>query len=374
MRIGTAEGQFELSRELRRLLNSRIVQSSAKASVEDQKDYILEGPFAFDANRDVRFSQNDNGLFRHSLILFTQQWVGIRQACGAFPGHKLAIDSHNKFTLEQVEEILALLHQHHIKSVFVHGMAPSTSKLLRVVKRAMPELRIFGVWHGTMAGWSYSEELALFREFLSLAQTRIFEKIGFLRTGMHHLSEYAFPKTLVNLVPKTDIERATLPFFTKPLKCIFPSWNNQWKNMFTNVVGAQSSPYVDEILAYSQSDIDIFSKLKHVPFIDHSAHMHRLSLIDLCLNVSVNDCQPMTELEGLSVGTPSLRGDLDLDFVTLHEYERLFTVSKYLNADAIRSKISDLAALDGQYIFDIVVEYRQLLYKRSFERYSEFIN
>jgi hypothetical protein len=245
---------------------------------------------------------------------------------------------------------------------------------MRGLKQLVPDVEFFGVWHGTMAGWSSSEELRLFSQFLQLADDRIYERIGFLRQGMQKLHKRAHEQILYNIPPNVEVPRVQSPFGSLPIKCIFASWNNSWKNMYTNILAANSSSVVSDIFLYYKPDLEMFNKIRLVNFGSHEAHYQRLATMDLCLNVSINDCQPMTELEGLSVGTPSLRNDWNLGLETHNSYEDVFTVKSYLNAEAIEKKIEDISALDPSYIRQITEQHRQDIIAASKHRYHAFLS
>lgn len=329
--------------------------------------------FEFNAERDKIYSNQDTFCHKGVLTMFTQQWIGIRHACGALSGHKIAVNGRHSFAPYEVEQLANFIKKNDIERVVYHGMANSTSSLIRGLKTLLPNVRFFGVWHGTMAGWSSDEEVELFKLFLSLATDRIFEKIGFLRQGMQALHSRAYSKILYNIPPKVNVRRLESSFEQNPFTCLFASWNNSWKNMYTNLLGAQNAKCIGKILVYSQPKLPIFNKVEAVDFINHTAHLHRLARIDLCLNVSINDCQPMTELEGLSVGTPSIRNDWNLDLEGNGEYERTFTVQSYLNAGKITDYIEKIAEIPYLEIDRMVTAHKSALLNASRRRYSEFL-
>ncbi|MFD6321038.1 hypothetical protein [Methylorubrum thiocyanatum] len=362
----TSKEHYQAGRDLAlSLRNGReVILSSARGP---EANYLLDAPD--DVVRQNPDSFNTNNV----ATMFTKQWVGIRQACGAFSGHKIAIDGHHKFDAIEIGEIATTLRDLKIDHVIYHGMASSTSSLLRGLKILSPSTKFYGVWHGTMAGWSSDEELALFREFLALADDKVYDRLGFLRQGMQNIHPKAYGCILYNLPPSASIKRSYMPFAKRPIRCIFPSWNNAWKNMYTNLLAANISPIVGDIFVYYKPQLESLDKVRFVEFGGHDAHFQRVAKMDLCLNVSVNDCQPMAELEGLSVGTPSLRNDWNLDLETPSVYEKVFTVKSYLNVNAIAEKILEIADLDPNYIYEITKAHKEILISASRQRYTAFL-
>jgi hypothetical protein len=365
--ISSAQARYRAGRDLAVDLRRRDDAGTAHGGTLAGQHFLLNHP------NDTVYRNNDSFPSDRVLTMFTQQWVGIRQACGALSGHKLALDGHHAFDAVEIGQIASHLRDLKIDQVVYHGMAHSTAAVLRGLKTLLPAVTFYGVWHGTMAGWTSREEVTLFREFLGLADDKVYDRIGFLRQGMQNLHPRAFSEILYNIPPKVDLQRSRLPFTTRPINCIFPSWDNSWKNMYTNLLGAQCSPIVGDVFVYSQPQLDLFDKVHVVPFGGHDAHYRRVARMDICLNVSINDCQPMAELESLSVGTPSLRNDWNLGLETHSPYEDIFTVSSYLNAGAITDKLRELVEMDPQHLSQVTATHRSILIDASRKRYSGFL-
>ncbi|MER2219113.1 hypothetical protein [Methylobacterium brachiatum] len=368
--------QYALSMKIKEAIDEKLVDHSEPTNHPNEKHNrkLLGENYIFDSPEDTKYASEPNKIFSGVMFAFTQQWVGIRQACGAFPVSKLAIDAYHNWTAQDIMDIVAEIESRNISTLVFHGMAPSTSRLIRGIKINCPSLKILSVWHGTMAGWAYEAELALFRELVVLLDRGTVDKVGFLRTGMNIVHKKSFKKCLFNIPPKSDhIQRALPAFNDKPIVCLFGSWNNQWKNMYTNVIGAESSDNVAKIICYQNFSRGLLSKTVHSPHGGLENHLTRTALVDLCLSVSINDCQPMTELEGLSVGTPSLRPNLDHSDKPQHEYERVFTVDRYLNPAEIGKHIDSLCKIDSGMIADLISSYNIHIKSISYDRYEEFL-
>lgn len=346
----------------------QIARNSAVSNISE-----TEPSFVFDSVQDTKFTQQQSDVFSDTLFVFTQQWVGIRQACGAFPVSKLAIDGYYKWSTHDLIHLAEEIDRRKIKRLVAHGMAPSTKFLLTGLKRINPELNIMSVWHGTMAGWAFDHELRLFRDLVDLVESNIVSKIGFLRRGMGEVHMKGWKIALLNIPPRVSVSRLADAFSSRPIDCLFASWNNQWKNMYTNLVGASNSRNVRSVYCYQTTEKSFIKKVSEHSHGSFDEHMARLAIVDLCLNVSINDCQPMTELESLSVGTPSLRPNLDHDVPSFKEYDDLFTINEYLNASAITDRIDALCLEKPSYLRQVIDTYKNELIRLSYERYSDFL-
>lgn len=331
--------------------------------------------YVFDAPRDCRYAHTSHPAFDDVLTVCTQEWVGIRAACGSFPGHKLAITKYHQWSASEMMQVLDRIGQLGTKTVLAQGLSPGLASFLVALRSSMPELKIYGVWHGSLAAWCHDEERALVTRFLSMADRGVYHRIHFLKRGMHLLHAKAHEPLLPNPVPSYDGIRLKRSFQAKPLTCLFGSWNNAWKNMYSNIVGAAASENVGKVISYAPVEYDGpgFKKIVTAPFSSRENHLTLCSTCDLILNATIVDCHPMLELEGLAVGTPSLRSNLDLDFGQNHPYERLFTITAQHNPAAIKAKIDELTRFNAAEIADLVLDYKKLVTGTSFERYADFL-
>jgi glycosyltransferase involved in cell wall biosynthesis len=316
-----------------------------------------------------------NEVFKDVMTVFVQEWVGIRAAAGSFPGSKLAVSHLHEWGTADLQRVLDHMSSLGIKKVVAHGFSPGLARLLIALRRAAPELRIYGVWHGALAAWCIDAEKELANQFLTLADRGIFDRIHFLKLGMHLLHRKAFAPLLPNPVPLLNDTRVRPAMLDRPITCIFGGWNNAWKNMYANVIGAAACSEVEKVLTYAPLDLGapLGKKIRQVGYRSRNAHFALLSTCDLVLNATIVDCHPMVELEGLAVGTPAIRSDLEFDFGRDHEYSRRFTLATPQNPADIASRIKNLAGSAPNELAEVVREYRELVTRTSFERFAEFL-
>ena len=361
----------------------RTILATSEAAADKRRNYAtapeadsVEPAWVFDAPRDRAFAHPDHPVFDKTLSVFTQEWVGIRAAAGSFPGMKLAISRHAAWNVPELRRVFQRIETAGIRTVVAHGACQPLLDFLHALRVAMPELTIVGVWHGTLAGWASDEEHGLAMRFMRLASEGVFDRICFLRRGMHLLHARAVPYLTPNLPPVVPVRRLAPAMATSPITCIFAGWNNQWKNMYANIVGACASDAVAKVLTYAPASLPepLGAKLDSLPYGTRRQHFIALATTDLVLNVTTVDCHPMVELEALAVGTPVLRGQLDLDFGADHAFSQLFTVHAPLDPLAIRERLEGVAKIAPAEVGDIVADYRALVVKTSFERYGEFLH
>jgi len=377
-RLSALEAQAELGECIRRALMSEWAGSRSLKSELDRPDNNSspnEAPWVFDAPRDRHYAQDSNPAFEGVLTVFTQEWVGIRAAAGSFPGHKLAISKSIFWISEDLVRIFDQIDSLRIRTVVVHGFSFPLVEFLVALRAARPDLRICGVWHGTVAAWCLDEERLLAGKFLELASRGVFDRIHIMRKGSEALHPRAFAPLLPNLPLRTSIARTAPAWSNRPVRCIFPSWNNPWKNLYTNIAAAACSDQVGIIGTYAGVEYSGpgRDKLTRINYSDRETHLRMLASCDLALNVTVVDCHPMVEMEAISVGTPTLRANLELDFEAGHPYSKIFTTTSAHNVVGICKQISQISSVPAGEIDEIVADYRSLVVRTSFERYGEFL-
>ena len=363
-------------RRLRALLRTGAAISPVVQSPLPSSALPLEPDWIVDAPRDCRYAAAPHAAFSDVLSVMTQQWVGIRAATGSFPGRKLAVSKDIAWTDAEVRRVCELIDAGGIRKVVLQGASFVTLDLLAALRVEMPELKIFGVWHGTLAAWAFEEERRLAQCFFDLATAGVFDRIALLRRGMHNLHPRAVPYLLPNLPPMVAHKRLAEPFSGERVTCLFGSWNNQWKNMHANLLAATLCERVDAVLTYAAAEIPAHlpQKARMLPYGSREAHLTNLAMADLALNVTVVDCHPMVELEALAVGTPTLRGELDLDFGEDHPFSQLLTVASPHDIGAIVDRIEAVASVPSRELSAIVEDYRRLVVRTSLERYGRFFS
>jgi len=287
----------------------------------------------------------------------------------------LAIARAHRWSSSDIRRVLDHMSDLGIRKVVAQGYSPGVAGFLSGLRRAAPEIRIYGVWHGALAAWCHQEERDYARQFLELASNGVYDRIHFMKRGMHLLHAKAHAPLLPNPVPFRAVTRSQPAMAVPPYVCLFGSWNNAWKNMYANVLGVSSSGLVEKVLTYAPMDFEgaAAAKARLAHFGSRDEHFSLLSTVDLVLNATIVDCHPMLELEGLATGTPALRADLDLDFGQDHEYERRFTLRTPHNLVAFVERIEELSKASPAELADITHDYGALVTRTSFERYADFL-
>jgi len=338
-------------------------------------DAAAEPELYLNATRDTRYAHERHPVFDHVVTLFTQQWVGIRASAGSLPGAKLAIGKAAQMGPSQVRELLQILEDLKVHTVLVHGLSDGVIRAVHAIRIARPELRICAIWHGALAAWSLDEERGMAQRLFELATEGVFDSISVMKRGAHVLHPKAVPYLVPNFPPTVSLRRLRPAGSSEKRTALFGSWNNTWKNMYANVAGAALSRSIDEVISYSDVDGHLVdsSKIRRAHYRNRSHHFALLANVDLVLNATVVDCHPMVEMEALAVGTPVLRGPLDLDFGQETAFEKLLTVQSPHNIAEIVETIDRISSVPADEMADIIADYKQLVMTTAIGRYADFL-
>jgi len=363
-----------LSTLLRRLKPESLMAFGTQEGEHGAREGAAD--FEFDAERDTALS-NPAPAFDQVLHVFHAEWFGIRAAAGAQPGQKLAITVNRPLTQATLLNIIEASAERGVTRVVAHGMSDNMARLLRAFKAAGGGTRLYGVWHGTMARWSFENELALANQFLGLHKEGVFDRVNFLRIGLDVLVEArVFAPYLFNVPPRVTVERTNLPFTSRPAKGYFPAWNLEGKNFYANLAALQRSEAIDQFFTCTgfqwPPNLPLTKYQGKVQW-DWRDQFHLLAQMDLAMAVSIVDCHPMVPLEALAVGTPSLTGPLTFDALTEHPFVGLTMVEDPFDVRLIAERIDLVASVDPPELQEMITDFRGELIRVSRQRYSEFL-
>lgn len=338
-------------------------------------DHAVREAFQWDALRDTSFAFHDAD-FDTVCHVFHQEWFGIRAAAGALPGHKLAIAESVRLSASSINHINALLREHRIARLVVHGFSANMAAFVRAM-RACGHDYIYLVWHGAPAMWVFEGERQLAQGALDLVRRGTVRGMQGMRRGMDSIiGSRAFQPQLLNIaptlqaMPKKEFRRGSSAIV------LSPSWNLLHKNLVTNLLAAQINPRVAQFWTMARDlslNNRLSSKLKVLSPRSGRDMLETMRQADLISNVSIVDCHPMVDQEALAVGTPCLRGPLFLDALEDHPYVRLTEVTNPLSVDDISAGIMRVLDVEATELSEMMADYSSGIREISLKRYLQFV-
>lgn len=327
---------------------------------------------------DRRFARSDP-RFDHIVHVFHLEWVGIRAACGSLPGHKIAVPADAALTDRDLDDVVAAVERLHATRAVLHGFSGNMARLVRTWHRRLPGLSVFAVFHGSSAQWVLDYDRAAVVELLGLARSGFVRRFHIMKAGLDTALANQHRPILYNVSPELGALAPHVPAPPVPpgaAVAFAPGWNVVHKNVVTNVVGALQASATGEVRTFVRGmDYGFFSNkpVRILPPATRDAMFETYRGSDICLNVSLLDCHPMTNVEAQAVGTPCLRGPLFLDHLDDHPYVRLTEVANAGSTAAIARAVDRCLDVPRAEMLAMLVDYRTRMDREALDRYAEFL-
>lgn len=329
--------------------------------------------FQLNEPEDTKYAHKADG-FDDVLHVFHKEWLGIRAAAGSLPGQKLAISAKTKFSRADVKAFFSCLEAAKARRFVFHGMSENAAHLIHRMAEAGLSQQIYLVYHGNVSQWCYEPERKLAFEAIEILRRGDARRIHFLKKDHAMVEGHSFTPMLLNMSPIVSL-RAFIGSHAAG-SVLIPGTDDWRKNLFSNALGAAMSENVTSILHYAKN-IQLppphSTKLKHANFVDRRSTLQLMALCRCTLNVSLVECHPMVNLESEAVGTPCLRGPLNLDALEDHAYVRLVSVSDPTSPFEIRDAVDRVAMVAAAEMEEMIMDYIKAINHVSITRYREFL-
>ncbi|MCW1842239.1 hypothetical protein [Prosthecomicrobium hirschii] len=350
----------------------RALKDESSNSREELDDVI------FNSIEDTKFSHSDTDFERVAHVFHTE-WLGIRSACGSIPGLKCAIPADRPLSREDLDRIGSELIRRGADRIVLHGFSPNMDKLVRQFSQSFVGLQLFVVLHGSSPQWVLEYDRDAVQRVLGLAREGLIRRFQIMKAGQETLLYNQYRPILFNLGPRLSGTYTTIDGARarEAKLAIAPGWQAVHKNTATNVAGGLLANRIAEVWTFRGS-FD-FRNISEKP-VRNLTHRSRAEVIEvlarasICLNVSLLDCHPMTNLEAQAVGTPCLRGPLFLDYGDDHQYVRLTEVMNVCSMRAIAEVADRCLAVPWSEMQSMIEEYTAIMKRKSLERYREFLS
>lgn len=322
---------------------------------------------------DIMFAHRADD-FKDIVHVFHKEWLGIRAAAGSLPGAKLAINAGTKLSHAEVREFFRAIDQMGAKKFVFHGMSENAANLVRRLAKVGLAEQIFLVQHGNVSQWCYEPERTMALEIIELVRTGQAKRLHFMKK-VHPMAEgKSYLPMLLNMSPVVPVA------FTSGHRtagtALMPGTDDWRKNLHCNALGAALSSMITTVIHYAKN-VELPSpysnKLRRAQYVNRSATLRLMALCECTLYASLVECHPMVNLESEAVGTPCLRGPLNLDAFEEHSYARLAEVADPTNVYEVKTSLERLLSVPAEEMRGMIKDYLQQINRVSLERYREFL-
>jgi hypothetical protein len=333
----------------------------------------------FNEGRDTAVAHRDQAL-ESVLHVMDRDWHGIRSATAALPGGKLAASHLNPLTPEETRLVIRTIRDHGYRAVCFQGYSPTTDRLAEDLHRAFgPGLGLFVVTHVTTSQFEHHFEMEMLERIHTRLEEGILVRVGSVKPDFHHFLQKTWPKCVLNVPP--DLSRLIVALPRRETGTVFIPVENNWrKNLYTQVIAAQGSEKVRRICLVNWPNhlerlVDL-DKVQLVGFQSLPGLLAHMRLAQVVANVSFSECQPMTQLEALAVGTPALVGPLRLPDFSTHPLSALCEIPDFDDPGILRGRLEliiDEWTRDPEGLSEMISDFLKLRAAAGLSRYREFL-
>lgn len=336
-------------------------------------------PIMFDEERDTILAHPDQAL-GGVLHVMDRDWHGIRSATAALPGGKLTVSYKNLLNAEETRLVLRRIRDRGYRAVCFQGYSSTADRLLEDVRREFgPGLPLFAVTHVTTSQFEHHFEMEMLERIHERLRSGLLARVGSVKPGFHHFLASTWPQCIVNIPP--DLSRLILALPNRETGTVFIPVENTWrKNLYTQVIAAHGSEKVRRLCLVTWPNhlerVMVLDKAQLVGFQSLPGLLAHMRLAQVVANVSFSECQPMTQLEALAVGTPTLVGPLRLPGFTSHPLSALCEVSDLDDPGSLRGRLEtvlDEWTRDPAGLSEMISDFLKLRTAAGLSRYREFL-
>jgi len=271
-------------------------------------------PCDFNAARDVQFAQSFDG-FERVLHIFNSDWHGVRAASAYAPGHKIAISEKKGLDGEAIRHVFGIISKYKINRIVFQAYSHVASNLCESIHRHLGgAVQIFVVTHVTSTQFENIFEMEMQALLLQQHSMGIIKRLGSVKPRFNDVIPAYWPSTILNFSP--NIGDLASQMSTVEGTAFVPIENSWRKNLYTNMLAVHNCEAISTVFSVNfptgLEKIRTMDKLSLTSF-KHGADLFGfMASTEVLMNVTLAECQPMTQLEALSVGTPCLTAPLRL--------------------------------------------------------------
>lgn len=333
----------------------------------------------FNEDRDIVVARHDSAL-DSVLHVFDQDWHGIRSATACLPGGKLAISHQRELGGEEIRHIEGLIFKHGFKAVCFQGYSEKADQLAGILHGDFGrDLPLCVVTHVTTSQFEHTFEINMLGRIYDRIGKGILWRAGSVKPNFYLFHDRTWEQCIINMPP--EVSRLRFAGRRREPRTVFIPVENTWrKNLYTQVIAAHGSAGVDRIMLVNWpshlEQLMPLDKVNVVGFQPLRGLLNYLGLAEVVMNVTLSECQPMTQLEALAVQTPTLTGPLRLEGFSDHPLGKLTEVTEVDDPGLLRKRLELVLTewqSDPQGLVEMMADFLRLRVQASLASYREFL-
>ncbi|WP_262689456.1 glycosyltransferase [Kordiimonas aestuarii] len=310
------------------------------------------------------------------LQVYHHDWHGIASASAALPGRKLRLDA-NLLDEAAFQVVLRFVESEMIRVVCFQGFSEAAEGLLRYLKTHTGDaVRFYAVSHVTSTQFQAPFEIRMLAALRRCRTEGVLAAIGSVKPHFHEVMPETWRPTLINFCPKAVSKLAPVP------GRVFIPLENHWrKGLYTNLLAALRVEETSEIrCVHEPRHLEALEDLQRVTvtgFLPRADIREEMARAEVVMNVSLAECQPMTQLEAYALGRPCLTGPLGIGEFADDAITKLCTVEHTDTPHGIIAKLKALYAIwrrDPDAMLQMTQEHVMRRNTLAASRYNEFFS
>jgi glycosyltransferase involved in cell wall biosynthesis len=339
---------------------------------------VSEHGILFNAPSDTARA-HDNPELARVMHIFDAYWHGIRSATACLPGHKVAI-SHKKVPDgDALHHLFGYITHHGINKVCFQAMSENGMGLAEMLKQEFgSSLDIYVVTHVSSAQFEHHFEMRMIKTMIEAQARGLFTKLGAVKPRFHGVVPQFWDGTIVNAAPNIPL----YPVLREVDSILLPVENNWRKNLYTNALAAIRCKDVRHLYVVNWpnalENIVSLDKVRWVGFMRPGQMLARAGSCGAVMHSSLIECQPMTMLEAMAVGTPCVSGPLGIHpEIDAHPLTALCEVEHVDDVGGLGAALSNIVGLwrtDPDGLRGMIADHLELRKRLCFSSYLEFLS
>jgi len=298
------------------------------------------------------------------LTLLEPNYLGIRQSASQFVSEEQMLFLREDMDDSAIDYYVSLIIEAGPQKILIQGFPRSYLKLIRRVRKSLPNTPIFCIYHGSFTQQIVPAERKCLQTLIELHREGVLNRLGLVKEGM--------AETLQTIGVDS---RFVMNFMTK-----LPPIPSESADVSVGIVGSESQirkPLFQQIAACKHFDCDEISivgsdstvvefcklfeiQARHLGNIPQNKMPAFLASKTINLYVTLTECAPMLPLESLAEGVPCLFGPNN-HFFSDHPYLRSRLMVDIPDSE---TRIASYARAVIEERHKIISEYRE--YARSY--------
>ena len=326
----------------------------------------------------TRYMHNVEG-FERVLHVAHHEWHGIRQATGYCPGNKLLIPADSALEEADKSAIANEIEKREINRVIFQGYSENADQLLLHLKAKFgPDLRCYAVTHVTTSQFEHYYEMIIQARLCMRRRLGTLDRLASVKSDFSFAFEDYWPGLIVNFAP--NIPRGSFMRKTNTTNIYTPLDPGWRKNMYTNILAASLARNVDRVNTANYPNglesLCNLDKMRLVGYLRGRDLLAEMADSSLVLLATLAECQPMTQLESFSVGTPAMTGPLNISDFAEDPLIKLCTTDKLDNPALLArdiEKVIDAGKSDPAAMKEMIENHLVHRHDLAVRRYAEFL-